>query len=86
MKKNRVVVRLMGRDYTLLTDQPPEDAQRVARYVDRRMRELAITARGPEGVVPVLSAMTIADELFRAQEENIRLKKELAAQGQQRQA
>ena len=86
MKKNRVVVRLMGRDYTLLTDQPPEDVQRVARYVDRRMRELAITARASEGVVPVLSAMTIADELFRAQEENIRLKKELAAQGQQRQA
>ena len=86
MNKNRVVVRLMGRDYTLLTDQPPENAQRVARYVDRRMRELAITARASESVVPVLSAMTIADELFRAQEENIRLKKELAAQGQQRQA
>ena len=86
MKKNKVVVHLMGRDYTLLTDQPPEDAQRVARYVDRRMRELAITARASESVVPVLSAMTIADELFRAQEENIRLKKELAAQGQQRQA
>ena len=86
MNKTRVVVRLMGRDYTLLTDQPPEDAQRVARYVDRRMRELAITARASESFVPVLSAMTIADELFRAQEENIRLKKELAAQGQQRQA
>ena len=82
MKKNKVVIHLMGRDYTLLTDQPPEDAQRVARYVDRRMRELAITARASESVVPVLSAMTIADELFRAQEENIRLKKELAAQGQ----
>ena len=86
MKKNRVVVRLMGRDYALLTDQPPEETQRVAHYVDRRMRELAITARASEGVVSVLSAMTIADELFRAQEENIRLKKELAAQGQQRQA
>ena len=86
MKKNRVVVRLMGHDYTLLTDQPPEDAQRVARYVDRQMRELAITTRASESGVPVLSAMTIADELFRAQEENIRLKKELAANGQQRQA
>ena len=86
MKKNRVVVRLMGHDYALLTDQTPEEAQRVARYLDRKMRELAITARASESVVPVLSAMTIADELFRAQEENIRLKKELAAQGQQRQA
>ena len=86
MKKNRVVVRLMGHDYALLTDQTPEEVQRVARYVDRKMRELAITARASEQTVPVLTAMTVADELFRAQEENIRLKKELAALGQQRQA
>ena len=86
MKKNRVVVRLMGHDYALLTDQPPEETQRVARYVDRRMRELAITARASETAAPVLTALTVADELFRAQEENIRLNKELAALGQQRQA
>ena len=85
MKKNRVVVRLMGHDYALLTDQTPEEAQRVARYLDRKMRELAITARASEQTVPMLAAMTVADELFRAQDENIRLKKELAALGQQRQ-
>ena len=79
MKKNKVSVRLMGRDYSLLTDQPPERVQSVARYVDRKMRELQITARVPEAVLPMLTALTVGDELFSAQQENSRLKRELAA-------
>lgn len=79
MKKNKVVVHLMGRDYTLLTDQTAERVQRTARYVDRKMREAAITTRAGEGIAPILTAMTLADELFRAQDENTRLKRELAA-------
>lgn len=79
MKKNRISVRLMGRDYSLLSDQSPERVQTVARYIDRKMRELQITARVPETVLPVLTALTVGDELFIAQQENIRLKRELAA-------
>ena len=77
MKKNKVVVHLMGHDYTLLTDQSPEQVQRVARYVDRKLRETAITTRAAEPMVATLTSMTLADELFRAQDENARLKKEL---------
>ncbi|MGN0995315.1 MAG: cell division protein ZapA [Candidatus Ventricola sp.] len=79
MKKNKVVVHLMGRDYTLLTDQSAERVQRLARYVDRRLREVAITTRAGETMVPTLTAMMLAEELFRAQDENVRLKRELAA-------
>ena len=78
MKKNKVVVHLMGRDYTLLTDQSTERVQRLARYVDRRLREGAITTRAGEAVAPTLTAMMLAEELFRAQDENTRLKRELA--------
>jgi len=78
VKKNKVVVHLMGHDYALLTDQPPEQVQRVARYVDRKLRETAITTRAAEPMVATLTSMTLADELFRAQDENVRLKKELA--------
>ena len=70
MNKNKVVVHLMGRDYTLVTDQQPDKVQRLSRYVDqrRRMRELMIdTSR--ENMLPVLTAMTLADELFTAQDE-----------------
>ena len=77
MKKNKVVIHVMGHDYPLLTDQAPEQVQRVARYVDRKMREEAITTRASESAVAVLSSITLADELFRAQDENVRLKKEL---------
>ena len=33
MKKNKVVIHLMGRDYTLLTDEDAAQVQRLARYV-----------------------------------------------------
>ena len=79
MKKNKVVIHLMGREYTLLTDEDAAQVQRLARYVDRRMREVSITTRAGESMVPTLTVMTLADELFRAQDENVRLKKELAA-------
>lgn len=79
MKKNKVVIHLMGRDYALLTDQPADKVQRMARYVDRKMREVAITTRAGEAMVPTLTTITLAEELFRAQDENTRLKKELAA-------
>ena len=78
MKKNKVVIHLMGHDYALLTDQAPEQVQREAKYVDRKLREVAITTRAGDSMVATLTAMTIADELFRAQDENVRLKKELA--------
>ena len=71
MNKNKVVVHLMGHDYTMVTDQPSEKVQRLARYVDRRMRELSI-----------LTAMTLADELFTAQDEVNRLRRELADKNQ----
>lgn len=83
MKKNKVVIHLMGRDYALLTDQPAEKVQRLARYVDRKMREVAITTRAGETMVPTLTTITLAEELFRAQDENTRLKKELAARQQE---
>ena len=79
VKKNKVFIHLMGRDYALLTDQDTRQVQRLARYVDRKMREVSLTTRAGEGMVPMLTAMTLAGELFSAQDENVRLKKELAA-------
>ena len=79
MKKNKVFIQLMGREYALLTDQDVHQVQRLSRYVDRKMREVSLTTRAGESMVPMLTAMTLAGELFSAQDENTRLKKELAA-------
>ena len=78
-EKIKVVVRLMGHDYTLVTDQPPAQVQRMAQYVDRKMREIAIVTRAQDSVVPILTCITLAEELFRSQDENNRLLRELAA-------
>ena len=77
MKKNKVFIQLMGREYALLTDQDVKQVQRLSRYVDRKMREVSLTTRAGENMVPMLTAMTLAGELFSAQDENTRLKKEL---------
>ena len=79
MKKNKVFIHLMGRDYALLTDQDVAQVQRLSRYVDRKMREVQLTTRAGENMVPMLTSMTLAGELFSAQDENTRLKKELAS-------
>lgn len=86
MKKNKVFIHLMGRDYALLTDQDAKQVQRLARYVDRKMREVALTTRAGENMVPMLTAMTLAGELFSAQDENTRLKKELETLQSERKA
>ena len=77
MNKNKVIVHLMGREYTMVTDQQPEKVQRLSRYVDRRMRELAMLTRAGDNMLPVLTAMTLVDELFTAQDEVNRLRREL---------
>ena len=79
MKKNKVFIQLMGREYALLTDQDVKQVHRLSRYGDRKMREVSLTTRAGENMVPMLTAMTLAGELFSAQDENTRLKKELAA-------
>ena len=79
MKKNKVFIHLMGREYALLTDQDVAQVLRLSRYVDRKMREVQLTTRAGEAMVPMLTAMTLAGELFSAQDENTRLKKELAS-------
>jgi cell division protein ZapA len=61
-----VTVTIFGQEYTLRGDAEAEYVQKVAAYVDRKMREvgdnsqLASTAK-----VAILAAVNIADELFR---------------------
>ena len=78
MEKRKTNVRLMGRDYTLVTDRNEEEVQRIARYADRKMRELAILSHAPDGAVAMLTCVTLAEELLQAQEENLRLRRQLA--------
>lgn len=77
MDKNKTVVRIGGRDYTMVGVDSPEHIRRVAIYVNRKMEELTLASRMPQPMVAVLTALNIADELIKAQDENTRMRREL---------
>ena len=77
MEKTKSVVRIAGHEYTIVSTDAPEHIQRVAAYVDRRMSDLQTASRLSPNMVTVLTAMNIADEMLKAQDENVRLRQEL---------
>lgn len=67
-------MRIFGRDYTLATQDSPERTQRIAAYVDRKITEIASGAIANREVSAVVAALSIAEELLDAQDENTRLR------------
>ena len=72
--ENRVTMTICGEEYTLVAEEAPSYMQRVAKYVDGKMSELAGSAKIGRSDAAVLAAVNITDELFKAQEaaENLR--------------
>jgi cell division protein ZapA len=71
-----VTVRIAGEDHAIRADADPEHIRSCARMVDARIQEL----RGRSGLVEthrasILAALSIADELLRAQIELARLRR-----------
>lgn len=79
MEKQKTVVRVGGREYTLVSSDPPEYMHRVAAYVDRTQEEIAMATRLPSNMVAVLTSLNMADELMKSRDENSRLRRELMA-------
>ena len=66
-----VRVQIFGSEYQISSDVDPEHTREVARYIDRRMREVAhsLSLRSVAKIA-VLTAVNLTDELLRAQAEN----------------
>lgn len=79
MEKQKVTVRVAGKEYTLVSSDTQEHLSRVAAYVDRQLSETMYATRMPLSNASVLVAMNIADELMKAHDENSRLRRELNA-------
>lgn len=77
MEKKRVTIRVAGKDYNMTSSDSEAYVRRVAAYVDRRIGELTLATRLPAADAAVLTAITLADEAFKAQDENTRLRREL---------
>lgn len=76
-EKQKLEVRICGRDYTLVSEDSPEYVHRVAFYVDRKMKEVEeANPRLSISMTAVLTSLNIGDEFLKEREENSRLKEE----------
>ena len=77
MEKTRTTMRIAGKEYAMTSYDSKEHVERVAAYVDRKITELELATRLPSAQLAVLTAVNIADDMLKAQDENTRLRKEL---------
>ena len=75
MEKQKITVTVAGKPYTLVSSDPPEHVRRVAAYVDRRLSETAAVTNLPSAQTAVLTCFNLADELMKAQDENLVLRR-----------
>ena len=66
---SQTTVEIFGRRFELRASEGSERVEELARFVDRRMRELAeVSPHVDTSKLAVLTALNIADELFKEQE------------------
>lgn len=76
--KNKVDIRIAGKDYTIVGVESEEYIQRVGLYIDRKMIEIMkVNNKLSTSMAAVLTAINVADDYFRNHESEVNLKKEL---------
>lgn len=72
--KNRVVVTIAGRDYTMVAVEDETYVRRCAELVDQQIKEISAEGRLSQADAAVLAAMNVADLYLKEQEasENLR--------------
>ena len=69
-----VRVQIFGSEYRIASETDPEHILKVASYIDQKMREIASAlALRTRSTVAVLTAVNLADELFKIEEEGRRI-------------
>ena len=69
-----VRVQIFGSEYRIASETDPEHIRKVASYIDQKMREVASAlALRTRSTVAVLTAVNLADELFKIEEEGRRI-------------
>lgn len=69
--KSKVQVTIYGEDYVMRGPAPPVYMKRLAQYVDEKMKQLGqANPRLGLNKVAILTALNLADELFRARRES----------------
>lgn len=77
-QRNRVVVKIAGKDYSLIGKESDEYIQKVGLYIDRKMNEIIRSNNKlSTSMAAVLTAVNIADDFFKVSESESNLKKDL---------
>ena len=78
--KTKVDVLIAGNAYTIIGLESDEYIQRVGLYVDRKMNEvLKINNKLSTSTAAILTAINIADDFFKAHENELSFKKEIVS-------
>jgi cell division protein ZapA (FtsZ GTPase activity inhibitor) len=77
MGSHTCTVRIAGRDFTLTSQESDEKTRRIAAYVDRKILEASSQTLASREISAVIAALSIAEELLDAQDDNQRLRNEL---------
>jgi cell division protein ZapA len=81
--KHSVTVQIAGVRYALKTDEDERWVKSVAALVDERFREIQKKARTPDTqAVAMLTALQIAEELFRERRDTSELRKKIREKSQ----
>lgn len=76
--RNKVELRICGKDYTVVGQEPEEYIQKVGLYIDRKMNDIIKTNNKlSTSMAAVLTAMNVADDFFKCRESEAVLKKDL---------
>ncbi len=78
--KNKVVIRIAGKDYTLVGIESDEYIQKVGLYIDKKMNEILMrNNRLSTSLAAVLTAINVADDYFKSREAEHSARKEKEA-------
>ena len=79
MPRIKTTVRIGGKDYTISSADSEQYVRRVGSYVNRKIGEMStmLHLSTDNATVATLTAVSIADELIKSQDEIVRLRKML---------
>ena len=75
--ENRITVSICGEEYTFTAEESPAYMQKVGSYVSDKMAEVLDSSKVGRTDAAVLTAVNIADELFKAQGEADQLRRQI---------
>lgn len=75
--ENRVTISICGEEYTFVAEETPSYMQKVGAYVGQKLDEILLSANASRTDAAVLTAVNIADELFKERESCESLRRQL---------